>query len=175
MLSLRIRASSLFFTSVFAVAALLALLSGYGSSASNDWLSAASLGWRAPASRPFPNTSTASDVDDMLKDYDSYLQFVLIVGNGVDSRNAKALAGKWSQLRKNNPTAAARFLKGLKFEMDNHLQLVGGSSTRMTTDSPAVRAWVKRYLRDWYREADEHLFRTYAMRLSTKYNSSRAQ
>ncbi len=171
LLSLRIRASSLFSTSVFAVAALLALLSVFGNSEGNDWLSAASLGWRDPASRPFPNVGSTSDADDQVKEYEPYLQFVLTVGNGVDSRTAKALAGKWTELRKRDKQGAARFLKGLKFEMDQHLQLTGGSSKRMTSDSPAVRNWVKRYIKDWYREADEHLFRGYALRLAARNQS----
>jgi hypothetical protein len=168
LLSLRIRASSLFSTSVFAIAALLAALSLFGNSENGGWLSAASMGLRNPASRPFPNVASTSDYDDQLDDYQPYLQFVLAVGNDVDSRRAKALAAKWTELKKRDKRAAARFLKGLKFEMDQRLQLTGGATRRMHSDSPAVRRWVKKYLPDWYREADEHLYRSYALRLAAR-------
>lgn len=175
LLSIRIRASSLFSTSVFAVAALLALLSVFGSSDGDGLLSAASLGWRDPASRPFPNVGKTDDADDMIKEYKPYLEFVATVGEGVDPRTTKVLKAKWADLHKRDRTGAARFLKLLKFEMDQHLQLTGGSSKRMHSDSPAVRAWVKRYIKDWSREVDEHLFRGYALRMSAKYSIAKAE
>lgn len=168
LLSLRIRALSLYSISVFALSALVAGITITHGNERNSWVYSASLDARDPASRPFPNVSSTSDVDDILDNYVVYLQFILAVGNDVDHQAAKGIAAKWNQLKKNDRAAAARFLKGLKFEMDQRMQLTGGSSKRMTSDSPAVRSWVKRYIKDWYREADEHLFRSYATRLAVR-------
>ncbi len=175
LLSIRIGASSLFSTSIFALAALLALSSVLSNSESHGLVSVGSLGWRDPASRPFPNVSPTSDVDDIIQDYEPYLQFVAAVGKDVDPKNARLLAQKWVVLKKSDKNGAARFLKLLKFEMDQHLQLTGGSSVRMHSDSPAVRKWVKRFIRDWYREADEQLFRTYALKMSAKNQLAKAE
>jgi len=175
LLSIRIGASSLFSTSIFALAALLALSSVLSTSTSDGLLSVGSLGWRNPASRPFPNVSPTDDVSDIINDYEPYLQFVTAVGKDVDPKNAKGLAQKWAALKKSDKKGAARFLKLLKFEMDQHLQLTGGSSVRMHSDSPAVRNWVKRFIRDWYREADEQLFRTYALKMSEKNQIAKAE
>jgi hypothetical protein len=176
LLSLRIRASSLFSISVFAAAALLTALSVHGNQDSDHWLSAATLGLRDPASRPFPNVAGADDADEVLTDYRPYVEFILAVGQSVDPRTAKSLKAKWTKLQeKRNRASGARYLRLLKFEMDQHLQLTGGSSKRMHSDTPAVRAWVKRFIKDWNREAEEHLFRQYALAMAEKNHQARAE
>ena len=168
LLSIRIRALSLYSISVFVLSALVGGITILHGNQSNSWVNAASLDARDPASRPFPNSSSATEVDDILDNYAVYLQFILAVGNDVDHTAAKTITAKWAQLKKADRPAAARYLKGLKFEMDQRMQLTGGSSKRMTSDSPAVRGWVKRYIKDWQREVDEHLFRSYATRIAAR-------
>lgn len=126
------------------------------------------MGLRDPASRPFPSVSSTEDIKDTLEDYKPYLNFVLAVGKEVDPPAAKGLATRFTTLKKNDPKAAARFLRTLKFEMDQRLALAGGSTQRMSSDSPIVRGWVKRFIRNWNREANEGLFRVYALRLAAK-------
>lgn len=119
---------------------------------------------RQPASLPFPRHQSSSDKSDILSEYPDYLRFVLEIGKDVDPQTAQFLSKNYQSLRKRDPSNAARFLKGLRFEMVQKLELMGMSPSSVSTATPSVRQWVKRYLKEWNREADEYLFRSIAFR-----------
>ena len=48
--------------------------------------------------------------------------------------------------------------------MVQKLELMGTATASVSTSSPVIRNWVRRYLKEWYREADEYLFRSLAFR-----------
>ena len=117
---------------------------------------------RDVASLNFPTYESTSDEGEILGEYPAYLNFVLEIGKNVDHKTASRLAQIYVKLRKKSPVGAARFLKGLRFEMVTKLELMGASPQSITTQTPVIRHWVGRYMKDWLREADEHLFRSYA-------------
>lgn len=125
-------------------------------------------GSRAITSLEFPQHKLTSDMGDILSDYPDYLKFVLEIGRGTDQRSAQILAQKYSQLRSRNPELAARFLRGLRFEMVQKLEFVGGTNARVTTDTPFMRHWVTKFLREWAREADEYLYRSYGAQIARR-------
>lgn len=120
------------------------------------------LGERNVASLAFPTYDSTSDEGEILGDYPAYLNFVLEIGKTTDRGTAGRLAQTYLKLKKKSPVGAARFLKGLRFEMVTKLELMGVSPQSISTQSPEIRRWVGRYLKEWLREADEHLFRAYA-------------
>ena len=123
---------------------------------------------RTLTSIEFPDHKLTSDMGDILSDYPDYLRFVLEIGRVTDSRSAQVLASKYGQLRKRNPELAARFLRGLRFEMVQKLEFVGGTNARITTDTPFMRKWVTKFIREWAREADEYLYRSYGAQVARK-------
>jgi hypothetical protein len=143
------------------VCAGLALLSGIGG-ATGDRTA------RALTSLDFPQHRLTSDTGDILSDYADYLNFVLAIGKTTNPREASLLAHKYEQLRKADPELAARFLRGLRFEMVQKLEFVGGTSARITTDTPFMRRWVAKFLRDWLREVDEYQYRAYSARIAKR-------
>jgi hypothetical protein len=62
-------------------------------------------------------------------------------------------------MKSHSQEAAARFLKGLRFEMVQKVELMGVAPQSLNTHTPEMRRWVKRFLPDWVREADEQWFR----------------
>lgn len=119
---------------------------------------------RTISSLPFPRHSATTDQGDILADYPDYLRFVLEIGKDVDSATSKQLAKTYETLRRRDPRGAARFLRGLRFEMVQKLELLGASPSSMNTSNATMRAWVRRYLAAWHREADEYLFRSIAFK-----------
>lgn len=119
---------------------------------------------RQPSSLPFPRHRGTKDVDDILSDYPDYLRFVMEIGKDVDPATTQKLGATYTSLRKRDPKGAARFLRGLRFEMVQKLEFLGTSHASVTTSTPVVRQWVRRYLKEWHREADEYLFRSIAFR-----------
>lgn len=117
---------------------------------------------RDVASLGFPTYESTSDEGEILGDYPAYLNFVLEIGKNIDHSTASRLAQTYVKLRKKSPVGAARFLKGLRFEMITKLELMGASPQNINTQTPEIRRWVGRYIKEWLREADEHLFRAYA-------------
>lgn len=122
----------------------------------------------------FPNIEELSDHDDILEKYPQYLRFVLAVGHSVDSQSADRLKKNFERLTKYDPDGAIRFLKGLRFEMMHKMELMGASPRTVTVNNSEIRRWVRRFLPDWGREADEHLFRAIALRAAER-NRSRAE
>lgn len=120
--------------------------------------------------KSFPVVSATNDQDDILRAYPVYLRFVLEVGNKVDTRTAHKLAETYTALEKRYPEAAARFLKGLRFEMVQKLELMGASPRTISSSSPEMKRWVGKFLKEWLREADEALFRAVTVR-KTKANA----
>lgn len=114
------------------------------------------------ATRAFPRAKAASDTDTVLATHTDYLRFVLEVGMDTDKATAQRLANTYENLRRRNPELAARFLKGLRFEMVQKLELLGASPAQVSTRTPTYRKWVSRWMKEWLREADEHLFRAVA-------------
>lgn len=117
---------------------------------------------RNVASLAFPTYESTSDEGEILGDYPAYLNFVLEIGKTTDRGTSSRLAQTYLKLKKKSPVGAARFLKGLRFEMVTKLELMGASPQSISTQNPEIRRWVGRYLKEWLREADEHLFRAYA-------------
>lgn len=115
---------------------------------------------RNPDSMAFPHQANTSDVGDILESYPAYLRYVLDIGREVDHGTAQRLDQAYAQLRAKDPTSAARFLKGLRFEMVQKLEMIGLSEEAATTRNATMRRWVARYLPAWYRECDEYLFRS---------------
>jgi len=119
---------------------------------------------RAPASLAFPRVRQESDADDILDSYPAYLEFVLEVGRQTDLQTAKRLNDTFKALVKRDRVSAARFLKGLRFEMLQKLELMGSSTKTVSTRTPEMRRWIGKYMKEWLREADEHLFRSVVMK-----------
>jgi len=119
---------------------------------------------REPSSMAFPRLRETSDTDEILAQYPAYLDFVLEVARFRNPGMAKRLAYTYSQLRRRDPDGAAMFLRGLRFEMVYKLELMGASPGSISTRTPKIRDWVAKFLPDWWREADEGLFRSLARR-----------
>ena len=116
----------------------------------------------------FPHIRGAKSSSDMLKHYQPYLDFVIKVGKQTDPVSTQKLIASFGKLKRHNPEAAARFLKGLRFEMVEKAQRLGSSDANLTSNNPAIRSWVGRFIDDWAREADEHLYRVYSSQIAKK-------
>jgi phytoene dehydrogenase-like protein len=113
-----------------------------------------------------PNHPTTNDVGDILEQYKDYLNFVVEAGRATNPGVAKKLEEKYAALEKADRTLAARFLRGLRFEILQKVELTGMAPGSVTTALPGVRRWVDRFLAVWLREADEYLFRAKAGRIA---------
>ncbi|NBX93537.1 MAG: hypothetical protein EBQ85_09945 [Proteobacteria bacterium] len=116
----------------------------------------------------FPSVKAQSDTDDILDNYRAYLDFVVAVGRQTDSSNTQKLEKRFAELEKRNPEGAARFLKGLRVELLDKAERLGRSYGRISSSQSEMRKWVSRFMKDWAREADEHLFRTASSELARK-------
>lgn len=116
-------------------------------------------GDRTPASRKFPQVREKKDQDDILEYYHAYLNFVLEIGNQVNRPVAQKIKMYYFNLKNATPHAAARFLKGLRFEILQKVQMAGMNPDELSTQSPEIKRWVTKYLPIWLREIDEHWFR----------------
>jgi hypothetical protein len=123
---------------------------------------------RELASTAFPRIKVAYDTDDILEDYQPYLNFVVDIGKQADPASTQKLIKSFSELQKRNPESAARFLKGLRFEMLEKAERLGRVEARISSSSTEMRKWVNRFMKDWAREADEHLFRVNSSQLARK-------
>lgn len=131
------------------------------------------IGFFAPQHRPreldstqFPRHELVSNVDDILSHYDDYLRFALEAGRAGNPQAAKRLETTFESLRRSDPQNAARFLRGLRFEMTQKLELMGAPPRTMNSANPTIRKWAARFLPTWQREADEYLFRSRVARLT---------
>lgn len=115
------------------------------------------------ANKRFPNYQATNDDRDVLRKYPAYLKFVLDVGLKTRYKHAIKLRRNYRKLRKRDPVAAARFLRGLRYEMVQYFQ-AANISHRSTTRNKKVRRWISRYIAVWAREADELHFRAVATR-----------
>lgn len=120
--------------------------------------------FREVSSVDFPRVTETNDEDRILKTYPAYLTYVLEVGAETDAATARKLGETYQSLRRRYPTAAARFLKGLRFEMVQKIELMGLAPHQASTRSPEMRRWVHRFIKEWHREADEHLFRAVVLK-----------
>ena len=131
------------------------------------------LGWPALGkARAFPHTPSHSDADSIIESYEEYLRFVLEVARTDNPSHSKLLHNNYRKLLQYDRAMAARFLKGLRFEMDHKLALMGKSPQAVTSRHPEIRKWVSRFIRTWIREADENLFRAVAIRAAEKNRRS---
>ena len=119
---------------------------------------------RDPASLAFPQTEDAESSGDILRVYLPYLRFVEAVGRKTDPEATQRLASTYQTLQKRDPKGAARFLKGLRFEMTQKLEFMGANAANVNSDTPEIRRWIGRFVKVWHREADELLFRSIAMK-----------
>lgn len=108
----------------------------------------------------FPKVREQSDLDDILSDYEVYLNFILEVGNQTNRKQAERLNAIYRNLKKKDEAQAARFLRGLRFEMVQKLEMTGLTPERASTNNTAIRQWVTKFLPVWLREADEYQFRS---------------
>lgn len=115
-----------------------------------------------------PVVSSVSEDSEMLEAYLPYLQFVMEVGREVDANNANKLARIYGNLKKRSPGGAALFLKGLRFEMIQKADLMVQGQSHISSRTPEYRRFVAKYLHEWVREADEHLFRSYASQIAKR-------
>ena len=120
------------------------------------------------AASAFPSASMARESQDILNKYQVYLDFVIQVGRKVDLASTQRMESKFLELRKRNPEGAARFLKGLRFEMVDKAQRMGRQEGALNTQNPELIRWVGRFMNHWAREADEHLYRVYSSQLAKK-------
>ena len=118
--------------------------------------------YRSLASVGFPIVNTERSSSDILDSYPAYLQFVVEVGKDLDRNNALKLVKIFDSLKRKNPRGAALFLKGLRFEMLQKVELMGREPKEISSSNSDYRKWVGKYLKEWVREADEHLFRAYS-------------
>jgi len=145
-----------------AITAFLILLLGMsGNYVAQDEVSSQE---RSLSSLPFPRHQSTSSQSEILSDYPDYLRFVLAIGKEVDSGTAAKLGKTYDMLRQRDPKGAARFLRGLRFEMVQKMEFMGANPSSMNTSNAMIRSWVKRYLSSWHREADEYLFRSIAFK-----------
>lgn len=118
------------------------------------------------AASKFPTAEETSDVSDILEDYLPYAQFVLEIGRELSPAQANKFATLYNQLKKRDKVMAAKFLKGLRFEMNEKVELMGAAPSSLSTRHPEMRKWVVKYLPEWNREIDERMFRSYSTALS---------
>lgn len=116
----------------------------------------------------FPLVKAAQSSHEILKTYQPYLDFAVQVGRQSDGSSAQRLLISFQKLRTRNPEAAARFLKGLRFEMMEKAQRMGRSETKLSSNHPEIRMWVGRFIQEWAREADEYLYRVYSSQIAKK-------
>lgn len=120
------------------------------------------------AGSAFPHVSPARDSQEILKRYQPYLDFVVQVGRKADVASTQRMESKFLELKKRNPEGAARFLKGLRFEMIDKAQRMGQQEGALTSQNPELIRWVGKFMGQWAREADEHLYRVYSSQLARK-------
>lgn len=120
------------------------------------------------AAMAFPNVGTARDTQEMLKRYQVYLEFVVQIGRTSDLASTQRMEAKFAELKRRNPEGAARFLKGLRFELLDKAQRLGKQETILNTQNAELIRWVGRFMGQWAREADEHLYRVYSSQLAKK-------
>lgn len=119
---------------------------------------------RHPDSMRFPQIEETRDEDDILESYPRYLEFVLECSKTSHWRSAKNLEKKYRVLRQYSPKAAAKFLVGLRFELIQKIQFSHMDARRLSSTNRSFRIWAGQNVSNWYREADEHLFRAVVYR-----------
>lgn len=123
---------------------------------------------REIASMQFPRHKATNDVGDIMDDYQDYLNFALTIGKRENPTVARQIEERYFRLKNADEKLAARFLKGLRFEMMQKLELVGLPPKRVTTETPVMRRWVAKYMGLWLREVDEYQFRAFATSLAKR-------
>lgn len=108
--------------------------------------------------RAFPRVGNTNSVSGILDSYPVYLDYISDASQGVNPAGAEKLRFLFEELRKRDKKAAARFLKGIHFEMTQKVELTE-NIRKVSSGDTKMKNWVKRYLPLWIREADEQLFR----------------
>ncbi len=119
-------------------------------------------------SMEFPRHKATSDVGDIIEEYPDYLRFALTIGRSENPALAKQIEERFARLRNADEKSAARFLKGLRYEMVQKLELSGLSPKRANTENPMLRRWVAKYMPLWLREVDEYQFRAFAAAIARR-------
>ena len=131
-------------------------------------LGLASLSTNGYANTAFPSVRLVKDTSDILTHYQPYFDFVVRIGNQVDASSTRKMVASFSELKKRNPEAAARFLKGLRFELVDKAERMGRREVSLTSQNPEIQRWVGRFIKEWAREADEHLYRVTSSQIAKK-------
>lgn len=109
------------------------------------------------------STGYAADVESYIKNYQRYVELVAEVGKQVDPKNTRKMVRLFQVMKEKHPEAAMRFLRGLKFEIHEKSQRMG---LPPSVKNRHFRKWVSKYMKEWAREADEHLYRVASYELS---------
>ena len=123
---------------------------------------------REVASLRFPLVPAEQEEEEIVSKYVSYLKFVVAIGNEVDATNSRLLVQTYQKLSRYDRAAAARFLKGLRYELLQRIDFSGWNPRTVSTNSAEMRRFVARYLVVWVREADEHHFRSYSNQIANR-------
>lgn len=127
---------------------------------------------RHVASQPYPRHPRLRDEDDILEQYRDYLVFIVSIARNGNASQARDLMDQFQKLQRESPMHAARFLKGLKLEMDQKIELLGLVPSRTYSSNPRLRPFVAKFMPVWLREVDEARFRAYTDKLIAKRRRS---
>ena len=117
------------------------------------------LGGQSRAVVSFPEEDALRGTKEVLRNYTSYLNFIVKVGRAVNQKKANQLYIRYSILREKSPEKAARFLKALRYELLCKLHISGLRKDALSVNNPAMKKWVGRYLGEWIRNVDEQMLR----------------
>lgn len=117
---------------------------------------------REVASMKLPMVASTTNVGDIIDTYEVYLDFVCDSVKDSNPEQSKKLKSLFTKLKKKDEKAAARFLKGLRFEITQKVEFMSVGRKDLSSNSTLIQSWAKRYMANWIREADEQLFRAEA-------------
>lgn len=106
-----------------------------------------------------PYLKSTNDVGEINKAYPAYLNFIVAASQNINPAGAEKLRNLYEKTANKDKKAAARLLKGIHFEITQKIEMSPAGSKNLSSQSPAMKQWVKKYLPLWIREADEQYFR----------------
>lgn len=110
-----------------------------------------------------PRLEALNDDKEILEAYPAYLTFVYQMGQSLDKEYSEKFKDSYLKLYDTETRLAARFLKGVRYEILQYLQTRNLSLEEASLKNRRFSKWLTRYLRVWVREADELRFRSMAV------------
>lgn len=107
------------------------------------------------------SVANRSDSVDILSEYRVYFDFVVRAARASSPKWASQMSDEFRKLERQNPDYAAKFLKGLRFEVDQKFSMMGWRDGHRVVNSPVVQRWVAHFAPVWAKELDEYRFRAY--------------